>query len=118
MLVTHSNRRAAASVRAEALERRVLFAGVLVINDVSVSEGDSGARDLIFTVERLAPSSASAVMASTSDGTPSAAGDAIIADGTGVGTILEDDDHPPTVTLESVPEQRDTPIASTRLLFS
>ena len=46
-------------------------------------------------------------------------GTAVIADGTAVGTIVEDDDHPPTATLGPVvPNFRDTPVSSIDIRFS
>ena len=45
-------------------------------------------------------------------------GPAVIADGTGIGTIREDDDRRPTAALAPVPEQRDTPIDSATVTFS
>jgi len=44
---------------------------------------------------------------------------AVIADGTGVGTIIEDDDHRPTVQVVPVsPPFRDTPVPSITIQFS
>jgi hypothetical protein len=46
-------------------------------------------------------------------------GTAVITDGTAVGTIVEDDDHPPTVALGPVtPTIRDTPVGSIDVRFS
>src|SRR3954468_20177517 len=152
--------------QAESLETRRLFDGLLLINDVSVTEGDSGSPSLLFTLTRLYPNvGAPPFIASTSDGTASAAegdyvsrqlvllqfmpgeaskffrvqvnpayrdegnetvivplqfpGDAAIVDGTGVGTILEDDDHPPSVLIPPIsPDPRETPVNSATITWS
>jgi hypothetical protein len=68
-----ARRRSVSRTRVEPLESRRLLAGLLHINDGSITEGDAGVQNLTFVIDLDGGAGTALVTASTSDGSASAA---------------------------------------------